>query len=254
MSKLPIEMEWKEKFEFYLDEKGFPGNAMIDGSLEFGDSTQRLGMLLLAERYGKYDILPISHETYYFWVMRGEEPTRHWNPEYWTGQPGCMSRDNMFPLICGSKLFAKGFHTRLKRRKYFCWNNRDLEGKLKSPPIVDWAGPVVWGAIERSIKEDNANTLKLYFTDTLLLLQAINLVVQNKVRHEHTSDNLNFDVAIKQSQYVKPTLLSKLASKIYYKFRRNDAFKSYFRTRSKFVPPPIHELYTHWEKREGLNT
>lgn len=203
----------------YIDEHGFPFHMDLDKQLpNFGDSTQRWGMLKIAQWLSG----DISHDTERqldsIQFELSKEYVRHPTDPGWS-QAGVMSRDNMQPVVQVMALY--GFTDKLKehlwtitKRAGFLWNVKDLELKRKKFPIPDWTGPVYLGQILRG--------LSMWFypvvmvLDVFVVLQSLARVVSSVFSPKHTSDDLNFQCVLVLGQAIKPTPFIYLAKLIYW--------------------------------------
>jgi len=199
----------------YVDKFGFIGHFRPDGTLEFGDGTQRtftddtVTFLLSDEKKRKYDsefvairlnLITKSHthkeKTYYQW-------TRHWDNKMWPGELWCLSRDNFEMMFWAAALYSP-YHSevkwqmnlmlvRIRQRLGVLWNYRHIwPGENDEPKLPDFITP--WGYLTRFIRGKRFWLLYpiLYFLDLTEIIVAIIRVVKGFIDPTKTGDCLNF--------------------------------------------------------------
>lgn len=235
----------------FIDQGGFPFNQKKDGLRDYGDSTQRLGMIRVAEKALGTEILSINFNAQLNNVQfqNDKEYVRHPSYSYWA-ERGIMSRDNMLSLICAMLLW--GLHTRVRENAFtllkrggFFWNVNDLEGKRKKIPIPDWISPLYVATLARAFQSPLSRYVVQPFLDLAIPLTALWRVIFAKLNPKHTSDDLNFQCVLVCALLVKPNFLVKLAVKIYRHRDPNpqDAIRTYFRPRKDMTPIPIPDIW-----------
>lgn len=255
--------------EKFFDEKGFPFH-WDNGKLDFGDSTQRLGMVKIAEAVLGKEIKLFSA---YFSdvILPSGEFVRHWDNRHYFGQPGTMTRDNLFPIICAILLnkivyfrLHHLFFTLLKRFGVL-WNRFNIAGEPKPFWQRDVAGPVMWSFLFRSWGRIAYPIV--FILDFFLILQALTLVFVSLDKPRETSNDLSFQCAIITAWKVMPTCWVFYAWHIYRKHRKSpfgtgipfrtiQPIESYFRARPEknYYPIPIHHVWKDvLEKFESRN-
>lgn len=225
-------------FRTFFDSWGLLGQKDLYTSyIEGGDSAQRTGMYLTALKLlgAVTDHLDRPLNQAYEAMMNKHELKgilrRHPDKKYWYSDPRNCSRDQQVSLVVAMGLF--GDKTRLKSillkhllRCGFYQNVQHNGDPGFNKPIKEWRDgwklpdiitPVEIGSYVRAFKFWPAYPL-LFFTDFFLAISVIIRCIQAK-HYDDVGDDLNVLIHITQSHFVLPTLISKLAKKIYFKFR-----------------------------------
>ena len=230
----------------YLDAKGFVGHKWIGGKqpLEFGDGALRLGQYygpryLLAKSAVERDALKDRFVLNVAALLTGPEPVRYPQPSEWWGQPGTMSRDNLYGIIDGCSILGCPVWSMylwrvLKKRWMFTWNTKAIwSTKVKLIPIPDWCGPDTWRRLNPSWPY-----WKRLLCDVYTLISLPIRILTLKVDPDHTSPELIFVMGI-LNRRTSPTFVSRLVEEIYLKFQKwVPAVQSYFQGDQH---PPIDE-------------
>lgn len=131
-----------------IDENGYPGCRMEDGSFDGGDTASILGTLWM---FGEFLEVELP------WHSVAQVPIRHPDPTMWYSQPDRFSRDQLKAVLCGLCARSAGLeeHTvlldteilfRAHKKRYFltAWNtkkNGAMDVPSKRP---DLTGPTIW--------------------------------------------------------------------------------------------------------------
>lgn len=216
----------------YKDGMGFIGHFDDQGVLEFGDGLQRLSMealfryLLAYKEHGpQYAEMFIGPYLYrYQTVFVGEEPTRHWHRNYWFGRPGTCSRDQLRPTFCvlfamGQWLELKSLWGKLAYRCLFAWNTKHIgqwDDKQKVPDFVGIAP--MHSLIRAGIKAGHWWFYPaLFFTDSLLLVNALFRIIMGYLDRDDSSNDLNMTCDLLVIKVLGPeTPMSWLAHELYF--------------------------------------
>lgn len=244
-------------FEFPFHYSKQNDNSWLE---DFGDSTQRLGMLRIWDsivnptksfftysfEYQLRLMLKFNNET------RQYEPVRHWDDEDLWGQFGIMSRDNLISMIAAycfqkdkSETMDILFWTLFSRLGRL-WNVKNISGKTKPSYQVDWLGPISWSFLLRTRKNFLLYPL-IFILDFFMIFQAI-IQVGKSLRETpdnmDTTDDVTFQPLLVTGLKNQWTLGVCFANLIY-RFRKGQPISSYFRKRKTKVPIPMHLV---WDK------
>ena len=235
----------------FVDVRGFIGHGLPGKPFDFGDSTQRCGMVGIAEfakvKAGLKKALPgfndgwlkildlIFRETVDHNGAPAYQYARHWDDRKWWGQLWIMSRDNLEPLLFCTALHAlenpqvkKHFKQMLKliwKRRGFMWNYRHIHPKPDDEPkIPDWFP--VWDLLAHAIRGLEHKRLYplLVILDMTRIITSIIRVVESRRKPTETSDDLNHIAWLVFAQLTKETPTAWIA-KLIYRMRATAKYK-----------------------------
>jgi len=232
----------KQLLAEYKDENGFIGHKHPDWGFEFGDGTQRLGTVWVANfvlykeaTIAKAELFADQLDSILLHTVdkRGKSKLqylRHWDKKYWPGQPWIMSRDNFEPIWTAAQLLAPHNeriekHAKLMtklvtKRGGFLWNYKHIWPQEQFEPKMPDAW-LPWDTAAKNIRAKGAwylwPLLVIFDFDTLFN-SLIRVYVSIKDMHDTTSDhNHQLRIIYKQQRYWTPTIW---LAKMIYRFRR----------------------------------
>lgn len=259
----------------YMDEQGFVGHLNYDGTLEFGDGAQRLGLLHLANWFcwyqtSQYDsVRAVFKETIQSelaiqinLIERADDGyVRHWDKSKWPGQPGTLSRDNFTSLFCAVIMLRMrdqfwDLTDALLSRFGFFWNTKHI-GQKTGWKIPDFAGPETYGLIIRGLIRFSKLGFLLYpllwLTDLALVFSSFSRIWMSYRDPDDTSNDTNHIPRLLVAYQISPTPVSLFAHWIYEKFRKNAGLSKESRLDGPSGPQTALDHYFRGEKNPPLN-
>lgn len=209
----------------FIDKNGFVIHQESDVSSRGGDSAQRTGMFLIGGYSLTRDLFQLKTKTASVWTLMNlhGEPVRHWNKEYWPGQKGIMSRDNLVPMFCALvlgelKWTALSVLIRLFFRLGFTWNTKKIGQPIgdTSRKLPDFCGPMIWFTFIRSLPL----TKPLHFLFDAYLWLAVEIRMHKAYKDwDDVGDDLNLIVIIETWRLISDNWLLKMIRQDYLQMR-----------------------------------
>lgn len=186
---------------------------------------------------------------------------RHPDEKKWYSDPANFSRDQSIPITVSLGAFNEKerlqdlFDRHIKRFGFYPNIKKNWTNEVKTFPFDyrDVMGPQHLGMYIRSFNSKKYSPL-LYITDIGLLGDVIAILVDTYFKPSKTSNDINVSLLLLQSEDRFPTFISRLAIKVYTKYRQLSfptkvGFKSnkpiqtawdyYF----EYPDPPLGEVY-----------
>lgn len=188
-----------------IDENGYPGCRMEDGSFDGGDTASILGTLWF---FGEFMDVELP------WHAQAQVPIRHPDSTKWYSQPDRFSRDQLKAVLAGMlphgrAPWQKALCDAHKKRHFLTAWNTKKNGAMDVPEKrPDFTGPTIWALWIRLLKPWWGRAV-LPLLDLELLFSAIHwrLFRKDRVTRMHLLTSL---AAYKYS----PTWISRLVARI----------------------------------------
>lgn len=136
--------------QHFLDKNGFVISQEPDLASRGGNSAQHTMIfnITMGILWNQIALHAIDRILYAWGIIRLDgQPKLHWDARYWPGQPGHMSRDNLFCSVLALKLIGASKQLRILMfqitlRLGFMWNTKKIGSDEKNFP--DWCGLQMW--------------------------------------------------------------------------------------------------------------